>query len=184
MQAVCDSLVFDSRDTCMTMYKDPILWNGDVQLLGEVVKVYMKDSSIDWVNILNQTLYAEKLDSTCYNQIRGKEMRFYFTEGELNEMQVIGSVEQIFYPVDEGKGFLGMNTMTAGKTVVYHGDDKYEVTTKDGQLYFSTRKITGTEYYITTGEVVVDDAVRAVATGYTLQGGIMKLQGVKCNNLL
>ncbi|MBQ5889054.1 MAG: hypothetical protein IIW77_07270 [Bacteroidaceae bacterium] len=126
MQAVCDSLVFDSRDTCMTMYKDPILWNGEVQLLGEVVKVYMKDSSIDWVNILNQTLYAEKLDSTCYNQIRGKEMRFYFTEGELCEMQVIGSVEQIFYPVDNGKGFLGMNTMTAGKTVVYMKNRKVD----------------------------------------------------------
>jgi lipopolysaccharide export system protein LptA len=47
MQAVCDSLVFDSRDTCMTMYKDPIMWNGDIQLLGEVVKVYMNDSTIN-----------------------------------------------------------------------------------------------------------------------------------------
>ena len=53
-------------------------------------------------------------------------MRFYFTEGELNEMQVIGSVEQIFYPIDEGKGFLGMNTMTAGKTVVYMKDRKVD----------------------------------------------------------
>jgi lipopolysaccharide assembly outer membrane protein LptD (OstA) len=34
IQAVCDSMVFDSRDTCMTMYKDPILWNGGLQLLG------------------------------------------------------------------------------------------------------------------------------------------------------
>lgn len=126
MQAVCDSLVFDSRDTCMAMYKDPILWNGDVQLLGEVVKVYMKDSAIDWVNILNQTLYAERLDSTCYNQIRGKEMKFYFVGGELNEMQVIGSVEQIFYPLDDGKGFLGMNTMTAGKTIIYMKDRKVD----------------------------------------------------------
>ena len=126
MQAVCDSLVFDSRDTCMTMYKDPILWNGDVQLLGEVVKVYMKDSSIDWVNILNQTLYVEKLDSTCYNQIRGQEMKFYFSDGDLNEMQVLGSVEQIFYPIDNGNGFLGMNTMTAGKTIVYMKDRKVD----------------------------------------------------------
>ena len=39
MQAVCDSLVFDSRDSCLTMYKDPILWNKGVQLLGEQIKV-------------------------------------------------------------------------------------------------------------------------------------------------
>ena len=56
MQAVCDSLVYDSRDSCMTMYKDPILWNGGIQLLGEVVKIYIKNSTIDWVDIQNQTL--------------------------------------------------------------------------------------------------------------------------------
>ena len=126
MQAVCDSLVYDSRDTCMTMYRDPILWNGDIQLLGEVVKIYMKDSAIDWVDIQNQTLYAEKMDSTCYNQIRGQEMQFYFTDGELREMHVIGSVEQVFYPIDSSNGFLGMNTMTAGKTIIYMKDRKVD----------------------------------------------------------
>ena len=126
MQATCDSLVYDSRDTCMTMYKDPILWNGDIQLLGEVVKIYMKNSAIDRVNILNQTLYAEKMDSTCYNQIKGQEMQFYFTDGELREMHVIGSVEQVFYPLDSSNGLLGMNTMTAGKTIIYMKDRKVD----------------------------------------------------------
>lgn len=126
IQAVCDSLVFDSRDTCMTMYKDPILWYADIQLLGEVVKIYMKNSTIDWVNILNQTLYAEKLDSTCYNQIKGQEMEYYFTDGDLREMHVIGSVEQVFYPLDSDNAFLGMNTMSAGKTIIYMKDRKVE----------------------------------------------------------
>ena len=126
IQAVCDSLVFDTRDTCMTMYKDPILWNGGLQLLGEVVKVYMKDSSIDWVNIINQTLYVEKQDSTFYNQIRGKEMKFYFNEGELREMQVIGNVEIIFYPIDSDSTYIGMNTTTAGRTIAYMKNRKVE----------------------------------------------------------
>ena len=124
MQAVCDSLVMDSRDTCMIMYKDPILWNGGVQLLGEVVKVYMTESAIDWVNIINQTLYAEQLDSINYNQIRGQEMRYYFEEGQLKEMQVLGSVEIIFYPVDSDGSFIGMNTTTAGKTMAYMKERK------------------------------------------------------------
>ena len=124
MQAVCDSLVMDSRDTCMIMYKDPILWNGGGQLLGEVVKVYMTESAIDWVNIINQTLYAEQLDSINYNQIRGQEMRYYFEEGQLKEMQVLGSVEIIFYPVDSDGSFIGMNTTTAGKTMAYMKERK------------------------------------------------------------
>lgn len=126
MQAVCDSLVFDSRDTCMTMYKDPILWNGGVQLLGEVVKVYMNDSTIDWVNIIDQSLYVEKLDSAIFDQIKGKEMEFYFTDGELREMHVIGSVELIFYPLDSDSTYIGMNTTTAGRTIAYMKDRKVE----------------------------------------------------------
>ena len=138
MQAVCDSLVFDSRDTCITMYKDPILWNEGLQLLGEVVKVYMKDSSIDWVNIINQTLYVEKLDSTFYNQIRGQEMEFHFTDGELSEMQVIGSVELIFYPLDSDSAYIGMNTTTAGRTIAYMKNRKVDkvVVPKNSQGVF------------------------------------------------
>lgn len=126
MQAVCDSMVFDSRDTCLTMYKDPILWNGDLQLLGEVVKVYMNDSTIDWVNIIDQSLYVEKLDSSVFNQIKGKEMQFFFDKGDLREMQVIGSVEIIFYPIDSDSTYVGMNTTTAGRTIAYMKDRKVE----------------------------------------------------------
>lgn len=126
MQAVCDSMVFDSRDTCLTMYKDPILWNGDLQLLGEVVKVYMNDSTIDWVNIIDQSLYVEKLDSSVFNQIKGKEMQFFFDKGDLREMQVIGSVEIIFYPIDSDSTYIGMNTTTAGRTIAYMKDRKVE----------------------------------------------------------
>ena len=138
MQAVCDSLVFDSRDTCMTMYKDPILWNGKLQLLGEVVKVYMNDSTIEWVNVIDQSLYVERFDSTVYNQIRGKEMEFYFTDGELREMQVIGSVEVVFYPLDSDSTYIGMNTTTAGRLMVYMKDRKVEkvIVPKDSKGVF------------------------------------------------
>ena len=126
MQAVCDSLVFDSRDTCMTMYKDPILWNNDVQLLGEEVRIYMDSTSIDWVHIINQTLYAEPMDSSNYNQISGKEMKFFFEENKLAEMQVIGSVKIVFFPLDEDSTFVGMNTTSAGRATAYVKDGQVE----------------------------------------------------------
>lgn len=127
MQAICDSLVFDSRDSCMTMYKDPIIWNDNVQLLGEMVKVYMDTASIDWVHVINQTLYAEPIDSVDYNQVKGQEMKFFFAEGKLNQMEVVGSVELIFYPIDEGDStFVGMNTTTAGRLVAYLANGQVE----------------------------------------------------------
>ena len=120
MQAVCDSLVLDSRDSCMTMYKDPILWNKGVQLLGENIKIYMDTASIDWVHIINQTLYVEPISSSDYNQVKGQEMKFYFKDGKLAEMQVIGSVGVVFYPIDDSDStFVGMNTTEAGRLIAY-----------------------------------------------------------------
>lgn len=139
MQAVCDSLVVDSRDSCMTMYKDPILWNGNVQLLGEVVKMYMDSTSIDWVHIINQTLYVEPMDSANYNQIRGQEMMFYFNEGKLTEMHVVGSVEIVFFPLDEDSLYVGMNTTTAGRAMAYIKEgqlDKVVVPNKSNGVFY------------------------------------------------
>ena len=81
VQAVCDSLVFSSKDSCLTMYRDPILWNGQQQLLGEQIMVYMNDSTIDWAHIHNQALSVERIDSVNYNQVSGKDMKAYFKDG-------------------------------------------------------------------------------------------------------
>ena len=79
LQAVCDSLVFHSKDSCMTMYKDPVVWTQENQLLGEEIKVYMNDSTIRYAEVLRQALSVELMDDTThYNQVSSKEMRAYF----------------------------------------------------------------------------------------------------------
>ena len=52
VQGVCDSLVYNSKDSCLTMYTDPILWNEGQQLLGEEIKIYMNDSTINWAHVI------------------------------------------------------------------------------------------------------------------------------------
>ena len=101
IQAVCDSLVYNSKDSCMTMYTDPVLWYGSEQLLGEQIKVYMNDSTIDWAHIINQALTVEQKDTLHYNQVSGKEMKAYFVGGEMRQVDVNGNVLVIFYPVEE-----------------------------------------------------------------------------------
>jgi len=87
VQGVCDSLVFSSKDSCLTMYYDPILWNNNQQLLGEKIMIYMNDSTIDWAHIQNQALSVEQLDSTSYNQVTGKEMKAWFQGGEMRKAE-------------------------------------------------------------------------------------------------
>ena len=109
LQGVCDSLVFSSKDSCLTLYHDPILWNGNQQLLGEEIMVYMNDSTIDWAHIQNQALSVERLDSLNYNQVSGKDMKAYFEGGEMKQVDVIGTVRLVYYPMEKDSTLLGMN---------------------------------------------------------------------------
>ena len=111
VQAVCDSLVYNSKDSCMTMYRDPIVWNGNQQLLGEEIKVFMKDSTVNRAHVIGQALSVEQMPDTIhYNQISSKEMLAYFNNGELNEVESIDNVQIIYYPIDDSDStIIGLN---------------------------------------------------------------------------
>ena len=119
VQGVCDSLVFSTKDTCLTMYRDPILWNNQQQLLGEKIMIYMNDSTIDWAHIENQALSAERLDSINYNQVTGKEMKAYFKDGEMNKVDVINSVRAVYYPMERDSSLMGMNVLETGQLSMF-----------------------------------------------------------------
>lgn len=126
VQGVCDSLVYDTKDSCITMYRDPILWNEGQQLLGEEIKIYMNDSTIDWAHIINQALTVEMKDSIHYNQVSGKEIKAFFDKGEMRKIDVIGNVLVIFYPQEEDSTMIGMNTSETSLLNMYLKDRKLE----------------------------------------------------------
>lgn len=119
VQGVCDSLVFSSKDSCLTMYRDPILWNNQQQLLGEEIMIYMNDSTIDWAHIQNQALSVERLDSANYNQVTGKEMKAFFKDGEMNQVDVVGSVRIVYYPMEKDSTLIGMNVSETSQLNIF-----------------------------------------------------------------
>lgn len=110
-QAVCDSMVFNSLDSCMTMYEDPIAWSDGRQLTGEVIKVYTNDSTIRKADVLGQAMSIELMnDSTHYSQLSSNDIYAYFVDGNVRRTDAVSSVRAIFYPTDSGDSTLiGLN---------------------------------------------------------------------------
>ena len=103
VQAVCDSLVYISKDSCMTLYHDPIMWNNGQQLVGDLVNVYLRDSVIDHTHIIGNCFSIQQLksDTACFNQVSSREMFTYFVEGKIREAQAKDNV-LIGYYFEEG----------------------------------------------------------------------------------
>jgi hypothetical protein len=108
------------------MYKDPILWNENNQLLGEEIRIYMNDSTIDWAHIVNQALSVEKKDSIHYNQVTGKDIKAYFLNGELHKVDVIGNVRLVYYPEEKDSTMMGMNVSETSLLNIYLKKKKME----------------------------------------------------------
>ena len=123
MQAICDSLVFNSKDSCMTMYKDPVIWNANRQMLGEEIRAYMADSTIRFAHVIGQALSIEQMpDSVHYNQITSSEMKSYFEKGEMKMTEAIGNVQTVYYMTnDKDSSLVGLNYLETDTMRMYLG---------------------------------------------------------------
>lgn len=144
MQAICDSLVFNSKDSCMTMYKDPVIWNANRQMLGEEIRAYMADSTIRFAHVIGQALSIEQMpDSVHYNQITSSEMKSYFEKGEIKMTEAIGNVQTVYYMTnDKDSSLVGLNYLETDTMRMYLGAAR-----KLDKIW--TNKFTSTMYPIT-----------------------------------
>ena len=111
MQGVCDSMQFNTRDSILYMYRDPILWNEQYQISGDTIVIYMNDSTIDYAHVIQYAFAVQHLDSTYYNQLKGNDLKAYF--------------ESIFYPLDNG-AMIGLNETKSGFLTIWVKDNALE----------------------------------------------------------
>lgn len=124
IQGVCDSLVYQTQDSMMIMYKDPIIWTGVQQLLGEEIRAFMNDSTIDSIYVLRQTLSCERIDDRHFNQVAGHEMHSYLKDGELEMTHVIGNVIVNYFPFDEDSLMVAMNHIESTEMKMFMGENR------------------------------------------------------------
>ena len=101
VQSVCDSLSFDSQSRQLSLFKDPIVWSDNRQILGEQIDIHFNEQSVDSVYINRQALLVEQVDSIHFNQVSGHQMRAYFKDGYMHENIVEGNVRVIQYPMEK-----------------------------------------------------------------------------------
>ena len=126
LQAVCDSLVFHSKDSCITLYRDPVAWAQGNQLLGEKMIVYMNDSTVRYAEVLGQALSVQQMrDTIHYNQVSSRDMRAYFVEGKLSETWAVSSVKSVYYLEDDADStIIGLNYMETDTMKMYLTPEK------------------------------------------------------------
>lgn len=126
MQGVCDSMQFNTRDSVLYMYAEPVLWNEQYQLYGDTIAVYMNDSTIEYAHVIQFAFAAQHVDSSYYNQLKGNDLKAYFEGQSVRRIDVAGNAESIFYPLEKDGAKVGMNETKSGFLTIWVKDNKLD----------------------------------------------------------
>tara|TARA_B100000809_G_C15095430_1_gene514808 strand:- start:114 stop:1778 length:1665 start_codon:yes stop_codon:yes gene_type:complete len=123
LQAICDSLVNDFKDSTIYFYNEPIMWNDENQISGDTVKVVSVKKEISRVYTHGHSFTIKNHHGTQYDQIKGRNTVTYFKDNELEKVKVFGNGECLYYINDEeDKTFTGVNRIECSEMTVKFTD--------------------------------------------------------------
>ena len=139
LQAICDSLFYSARDSVFRLYKEPIVWANQSQVMGDTIYLYTKNKKADRMYVFYDGMAINKSDTGQYNQMSGRTLNAYFKDGGMDYMRAKGSAQSVYYAKDEHDAMIGVNNASADII-----DMKYENKKLEKVIYRSD--VTGTMY--------------------------------------
>ena len=124
LQGSCDSLTYTTLDSLMHLYGNPIIWSENNQMTSDYIELETSSRGIEKLKFIQNSFIVSFVDSTKFNQIKGKDMIGYFKNNELHKLDVIGNGQTIYYAEEETKEFekkkyIGINKAECSNMLIY-----------------------------------------------------------------
>jgi len=155
MSGRADSIHSTETDGITQLIGNPILWNGESQMTGDLMLLLSNKETqkLDSLKVLNNVFIVEKDTlGTGFNQVKGQNLFGRFQDGKLAEADIIKNTEMIYYVYTDGELY-GIDKNISSKikltftdneieTVTFHTDVKGD-TYPESELPENARKLRG-----------------------------------------
>ncbi len=125
LQAKCDSLAYSFKDSVIRLYYSPVIWSDENQLTSDSILLYTRNSEMERMNLYNNAFVIEEIDTSRYQQIKGKNLTGYFKDNSIYKIEVKGNGENIYYALEEDE-MVGVNQSTCASMDIYLNEGKIE----------------------------------------------------------
>ncbi len=111
LQGKSDSLAYFLSDSSIVFYSGPILWNDASQITADTIQILVNNGTIDQLKAKVNSFIISADSTGNYNQIKGRLMTAYFIGNNINNVDVTGNGETIYFVADEKDNtiLIGMN---------------------------------------------------------------------------
>ncbi|KDN55510.1 OstA-like protein [Flavobacterium seoulense] len=142
MSGKCDSIHSSSKIALTKLIGNPILWNGESQITGDIMHLIgdNKTKKLDSLKVLGNTFIISKDTlGTGYNQIKGLNLFGKFKEGKLHDVDIVKNAEVIYYMRNDDHELIGINKNVSSKINILFDQNTIETITffqqVDGDIF-------------------------------------------------
>jgi len=103
LQGKCDSLAYNTADSIMQMFVNPVIWSEENQLTGDQINIYMDGSSPKLIHIVKNAMIVSECEGATenFNQLSSKESKGYIIDNQIRKIDMIGNARSIYFPEDK-----------------------------------------------------------------------------------
>ncbi|OXA70412.1 OstA-like protein [Flavobacterium aquidurense] len=142
MSGKCDSIHSNSKTALTKLIGNPILWNGESQITGDIMHLIGDNTTkkLDSLKVLNNTFIVSRDTlGTGYNQVKGLNLFGKFRDGKLHDVDVIKNTEVVYYMRNDNNELIGINKNVSSKINLILENNDIETITffnkVDGDIY-------------------------------------------------
>ncbi len=142
MSGKCDSIHSNQRSGLTKMIGNPILWNFENQMTGDVMHLIAntKTEKLDSLKVLNNAFIISKdTIGDGFNQVKGLNLYGKFRENKLYEVDVVKNTEVVFYMRNDDQELIGINKNVSSSINMQLADNAIEsitfFKTVEGDIY-------------------------------------------------
>jgi lipopolysaccharide export system protein LptA len=108
LQAKCDSLSYSFRDSVIRLYRNPVIWSKENQLVSDSIAIFTKNRQTDRMELYNSAFVSSQVDPLKFNQVKGRSLTGFFRDNELYKIDIKGNGETVYYLLDKDE-VVGVN---------------------------------------------------------------------------
>lgn len=101
LQGRSDSLSFNSIDSIIRLYKNPVIWSEDNQFTSDSIQIVISEKRLKRADLMSNAFVISKEDSIHFNQIKATDISAYFQNGELSRFDAFGGVSVLFFIAED-----------------------------------------------------------------------------------
>ncbi|HEV7349954.1 OstA-like protein [Telluribacter sp.] len=116
-QGKCDSLIYNTADSTIMFFRNPILWSDNFQLEADSINAFLVNNKINRMLLKsNSFVISEDTLLHQHNQVKGRTINAYFnSENKLRQVLVDGNGQSAYYAVGDEETLIGLNRVECGK---------------------------------------------------------------------